>query len=168
MLRFEDIIKILNEVKKIGYWTLPIPSLADERLIKFIEDYYNLIDDERNMIAGKINNELSRLLLYFSERMATLSIRKNDQKYIIIGLKALDISMNATDNREVILILSLFYDAAKRLAIDLVKINLKDTLKINQLIYSFVQRKENDKTLDAMGYTFIKDENGEFGYKRTW
>ena len=62
-------------------------------------------------ITYDFTTDTARLLLYFSERMATLSLRTKEQSTFEIGLVALDAINGRIDIREILVILSLYNDA---------------------------------------------------------
>jgi hypothetical protein len=110
-------------------------------------------------------------LLAYAERMASLAVRERNQEYIILGLAALGADGWRGDWRDNAAIISLHYDAARKLGLPpqpvfetaAALLSAKPALALR----SFLNRLPQDKTLEAMGYIAGAD-GGRFRYERTW
>ena len=166
-----SIVAELEEIRKrlrdIGYWTLTIPSDEDYEIIKCLSDYQKLSKGQKLAFKNDITYDMAGLLIYFSERMATLSLRSKEQNIFESGLYALDVSSDKRDFREILMILSLYYDVSNRnkLSFDSF-INQKEAL--TESLMTFINRNDKDKTLECMGYILTRDENNNPIYQRTW
>lgn len=159
--------EILKKVIEIGYWKLPIPSDVDNDIAACIKSYQTLTSDMKTSFRKDVNNDLAKLLLYFSERMATLSLRTKDQGIFQIGLYALDAINGRIDIREMLVIISLYYDVHVKNKLTFDEI-IKNKESIVEIVQSFLNRSEEDKSLLAMGYVVETNESKEVTYKRTW
>ncbi len=163
----ESLEVILNEVKEVGNWTLPIPSKYDREIIKCIQFYNSQNLENRQKIRKEINVSVARLLLFFSERMATLSLRTKNQSMFDIGLFGLSITLGKIDIREITLIFSLYFDVFKRCSVSFNKI-LEQKDEFSEHLSSFLNRKNEDKQIESMGYIVEVNEMKELAYKRNW
>lgn len=159
--------EIFERVMEIGYWKLPIPSDVDYDIIDCIKSYQTLAKDMKTSFRNDVTNDIARLLLYFSERMATLSLRTKEQNIFEIGLFALDAINGKIDIREIQVILSLYHDAhiKNKLTFDEI---IKQKESIAEMLQSFLNRKNEDKSINAMGYFIETNEANQVTYKRTW
>lgn len=158
---------VLKKVLQIGYWKLPIPSDVDMEIINCIKNSKSLSNDDQLNIKNSINTDIARMLLYFSERMATLSLRTNDQDVFLIGLLALDMIGGREDIREILLIMPLYYDVSKRNKLSFDKV-LSQNDDFASFVKDFLSRNEDEKTLESMGYILTKDGSDNPIYQRTW
>lgn len=166
-----DIIKNLETVSiavdHIGYWNMEIPSQADDEISKNIEYFRKIAKSEKDKIKNNVSEDIAWLLLSFSERMATLSLRTCDQNIFCNGMFALDIAYGKLDSREILIIMSLYFDVSvkNRLSFDEI---LKQKEPISETIQLFLNREEEDKKISAMGYIIENDKMNQPAYKRTW
>jgi hypothetical protein len=154
-----------------GYGTWPIPDPLDQRITSLIESWGNLSDQDREREAATITEEQAAMLRAFSERMATLAVRNEDRRLLILGLLALGIDGGSVDWREDILLLCLHLDAARKLGAvpEDVFYEAGRMLppKVTNVFMEFLNRSPEDQSLEAMGYEEATDEGG-FRYRRTW
>lgn len=158
---------ILSKVKEIGYWKLAIPSKLDYEILKNIESYRKLIKSEKDILKNDMTIEATRLLLYFSERMATFALRSNDQNIFNNGLYALDVTCGKLDLSEILINLSLYYDVTKKNSLTFDEF-IKSKEDLTGILLSFLGRKDDDKSIESMGYVVEADEMNQLIYKRTW
>lgn len=159
--------EIFKRVMELGYWKLPIPSDIDNDIINCIESYQTLSKEMKASFRSDVTNDIARLLLYFSERMATLSLRTKEQNIFQTGLFALDAINGRIDIREILVILSLYHDVyiKNKLTFDEI---IKQEESISEMVQSFLNRKDEDKSLNAMGYIIETNKANQVTYKRTW
>jgi hypothetical protein len=166
--------KMINELeadRNEGYGSKPLLSKTDEIFLQLL--HYVKTDASKGMlswIVSQLNASHFFVFLAFAERMATWAVRKRQTDFIQDALIAMTMVANLGDMREATAVLSLLYDAALRL-------NTKPK-KLFALIYkycndemteffmNFINRSEEDKNIEGMGYIF-KTENGGM-YTRTW
>jgi hypothetical protein len=162
---------ILEEAKSSGEYFEQSVSISmmrmDRKLNKIIENFVNLSKEQMDVVGNAISNEIAWLLLNFATNMVTYSLRGSEQRYFSNGLMSLRMIFNTLDQREIILVMALFYDASKRN-----KLSFKMALELNDefsdFVLGFLNRREEDKTLESMGYTLSRDQNNHLIYKRMW
>ncbi len=161
----------LDEAKNSGeYWEKNIPSSMmrmDIELNKIIENYVTLSKEEKKIVYNDISTDIAWSLLCFAMNMATYSLRFSEQRYFTNGLLALGMILSILDQREILLIMPLYYDVSKRNKLSFEKIIAQND-DFTDFVKKFLNRKEEDKTLECMGYILTKDENNNLIYKRTW
>ena len=163
----EKLDDIYKKIIEIGYWSLPISSDVDYDIINCIKSYQDLSINKQASFRKSVTGESTRLLLYFSERMATLSLRTSNQNMFQVGLIALEIIAEELDVRDIHLIMSLYYDVAIRNNLSFEKVlNQNDGFSV--FVKTFLDRKEEDKTLESMGYKLTNDNDNNPIYQRTW
>jgi hypothetical protein len=179
MVRFEmgelllEVIRTLETIsnKIVDYGNSPIPSEADKEILACMKSYSNLPLVLKMKLKEEISVSVSWLLLCFGERMATLSLRKNNQLTFDMGLLALSIvnGNGLVDGREITLILSLYCDVNLRNSNTISFENiLSNDDEFIENIALFLNREKEDKDILVMGYIFEVNELNEFTYKRTW
>ncbi len=103
--------------------------------------------------------------------MASLAVRDRNAEHLLLGLIAIGLDGWRDDWRENLVLLSLHYDAAKKISISPDKLFEKAATFLDDNaatgLRSFPHRSEEDKSLEAMGYKIGKDADG-FRYRRTW
>lgn len=142
-------------------------SKVDVELNRIMSGCKLLSEEDIETLRKDISTDIGWLLLSFSENMATYSLRSSKQEFLTNGLLALCLIFDTIDWREIILIMSLFYDVHKRIGLSFKEIiHSEDKFKI--FVEEFLSREENNKTLESMGYILTKDESDNLIYQRTW
>lgn len=171
MQSLKELEDILVEAKKSGeYWEVKIPismMKMDVELNRIIDKYDILSIEEKKLIRNGISTDIAWLLLGFAINMATYTLRLSEQKYFSNGLIALGMVLGILDQREIILIMSLYYDVSKRNKMSFDKI-ISQNDEFATFVKNYLNRNEEDKTLESTGYILTKDENNNLIYKRTW
>jgi hypothetical protein len=167
----KELESTLKEARNSGeYWGKGVPSSMmkmDIELNRVIGEYILLSNEEKKSVRKGISTDSAWLLLCFATNMATYSLRLSEQKYFSNGLTALSMILGVIDQREILLIMPLYYDACKQKDLSFEKI-LKQNDEFATFIRSFLSRNEDDKTLECMGYKLVMDENNNPIYQRTW
>ena len=136
----KKIENILEEAKASGqYWEKDVPIAMmkmDIELNKIIENYIILSKEEQKMVGNDISVEIAWLLLNFSTNMATYSLRLSEQRYFTNGLWALGMVLNILDQREVLIVMPLYYDVSKQNKWSFEKI-LKENNKFSNFVKNF-------------------------------
>ncbi len=167
------ILSPLLELLKIAlnsqYYMQPISSEMDEKLSLYIVKLMSLDRDDLCSIIGNLSRDDARVLGLYAERMATLAVRSNSVEPIKNALVALLIYAKTQDSRDVLLVLSLLYDAAVKTAgtANNVFNEVASFMGDVELLNGFLCRSDEDKSIEAMGYKESKNEDG-FLYVRTW
>ncbi len=156
-------------VKSKNYWMEDIPSKFDEDVFNLIQNIFNLDLEKKQFIASGFNLKAFRVISLFSERMASLAVRENNKNRLIIGLFALVLSLNSGEFRDAVTILSLYFDASKKINEDphIIFTFVSDSLGKSDFLLDYLSRKPEDQTIQVMGYEESKNEAG-FVYKRNW
>jgi hypothetical protein len=113
----------------------------------------------------------SSVLKVFAERMATAAVRDQAPDTLLLALIALLLAWAGPDERDLLLVFPLVYDAAGRLDLDKESFFGSVSKTVGDQVYSpwanFLGRSEHNKSLEVMGYTVGSDKDG-FRYKRNW
>jgi hypothetical protein len=154
-----------------GYGLLPLPTGRDEEISALIRQWMTLNVAERRETPCSIGDEQRTTLLAYSERMASLAVRKSDGELILLGLLALGLDGWRTDWRDNVLLLCLHFDACQKIGIEANDIfKHASTLlpsNVGSALTAFLNRSPEDQSLDVMGYKESSDSDG-FRYARTW
>ena len=161
----------LKEAKDNGeYWEKGIPDSMmkmDIELNKIINKCILLSKEEKELVDKSITTDIAWLLLCFAINMATYSLRTSKQEYFYNGLTALGMVLEVLDQREILLVMPLFYDVHKRN-----KLSFETILNRNDefatFLRDFLRRDDKNKSLGCMGYILTRDENNNLFYKRIW
>jgi len=161
--------EILEPGANEGYLPLPIPAKRDfeiSTLLREVIEQEQLVRFKRLILEGH-----GLVLMAFAERMASAAVRNHDQEALRLGLIALLLSWQAADSREPLAICPLFYDAARRMELDLkvffASIRLSTGDQILAPFIEFGNRSERNMSLTSMGYAAGEDDDG-FRYLRNW
>src|ERR1700730_15079069 len=98
-----------------GYGTLPIPQARDSEISNLLRAWMALDELDRKQSALEHSNEQRSTLLAYSERMASLGVRERSRELITLALVALGVDGWRADWRDNALIVSLHFDAARRI-----------------------------------------------------
>ena len=154
-----------------GYGPSSVPSSLDV-------DVQNFVDTLRSggppAVASAIERASEagrRVLRAYSERMATLAVRRRDASLLVRALVAAVVGGLYQNDREALLVMPLIEDGAKRIGVQ------PPTLfeeaaglvghpgTVNLVLW--LGRKPEDRELSAMGYAVGEDADG-FRYVRAW
>lgn len=158
---------ILEDVREIGYWKLPIPSKTDASIREIIKLYRKANGVERNKAKSDLSDGVAKLLIFFSERMATYALRTGSQEVFDDGLMALEIVYGFVDLAEILVCFSLYYDVSQKHGLSF-KTFEGTEVSIREALKGFLSRVEQDKSLEAMGYSILIDDSNQPTYKRNW
>lgn len=161
----------LSVDSNIGYGPQQIPNGRDEDITQLLVTWLKQDEGSRQITAQQILESQKFTLLAYSERMASLAVRVLDPNKIFFGLLALGIDGWRGDWRDSVSIVSLHYDAAKRIGkrpCDIFKeAGSFLPARVAAALNSFLERTPADQSLGAMGYSPASDADG-FRYKRNW
>jgi hypothetical protein len=154
-----------------GYGPTPIPQPQDLKISELIRGWMTLDDRARAEAAEAIEEEQRATLLAFSERMASLAVRRQDSTLIVLGVVALGVDGWRYDWRDNVLVLSLHYDAARRCGRS-PEVLFDEAARLlprkpKEALGQFLRRSNEDKSIEAMGYRAAADADG-FRYLRNW
>jgi hypothetical protein len=155
--------EILKSVNNFGYGRKQLPSTRDDEIRAYIEA------SGSQQLREEIPLDSAPVLRVFAERAASLAVRNADWELLRAGLIAL--AKAGLESRESLLVLVLYCDAAKRIAIDERLLfggvgNLLGEAVLGHLT-RFLARAPQDKSLQSMGYR-AEGAAAEFRYVRSW
>ena len=163
------LVERLRQKNTAGYDSEPIPNQLDEEILALTVSFLNGTDLERELIVSAFDENHSMTLILFSERMASLAVRRNSEDILLAGLVAQIIEKWRFDARENLLRLTLLYHSAVKIGClpeqlfnRASKCASKDVA--NQL-HAFVHRKAQNRGIEVMGYEESNDADG-FRYVR--
>jgi hypothetical protein len=164
-------VEWLRAENNSSYGTLPIPQPRDMEISALLRSWLSLEEPSRNDALSQVSADYRFTLIGYSERLASLAVRDRNKEHILLGLLALGLDGWRDDWRDNAAVVCLHYDAAHRVGLcpsDLFEeaaTMLPD--KPANALRSFLRRSEEDKAVEAMGYSAAADTDG-FRYKRTW
>ena len=167
---FNELNFVLKKSKNDQYGINSIPiqlAETDKTINEILDCYISFQHDEQEQIQTYITVETAWLLLCFGIRMATYSLRQSNQKLFSNGLLALSLAYWVLDERELLVVFSLYCDAQKKNALffdGAFKRNGKFAMELE----NFVNRKDVDKSIESMGYILEFDSENIPTYKKTW
>ncbi|HVW24903.1 MAG TPA: hypothetical protein VHC69_06005 [Polyangiaceae bacterium] len=154
-----------------GYGPREIPCELDETVAALVDAFVATDVVARRRIIAAGDDMLSRILLVFAERMASLSMREVSTGPLFRGLVAAIADGWVLDVRENVSALSLLHDACVRLGRnpdeEFDRVRAYASAKVAEGLTRFLARKPEDKAIKAMGYRAGADADG-FRYERTW
>jgi hypothetical protein len=159
----------LRQEKATGYDRESIPNQLDDEIRVLTTSFLNGTDLERALIISTFNENHSMTLLLFSERMASLAVRRNSEEILLAGLIAHLIENWRLDPRENLVRLSLLYHAAVKIGCPPEELFSRASAyapkDIADQLHAFVHRRPRNKAIEAMGYCESRDADG-FRYER--
>ena len=168
---FPDLNEWLFTKLNIDYAKMPLPSDIDSQISLLVRSWLTLEEPARIAALARVSEEHTYLLIGYSARMATLAVREHEAEYILLGLVALGLDGWCGDWRNNALVVPLHYDAARRIGLspDHIFEEAASVLPSSpaDFLRSFLHRTEEDKSIEAMGYSVSADANG-FLYVRLW
>lgn len=144
-----------------------IMSVIDVEINTIMNNCKLISKDKVKILQQKITSDIGWLLLSFAENMASYSLRTSKQELFTNGLLALSLIFDTIDWREIILIMTLFYDVHKRIGLSF-EGNTYFESRYNLFLEEFLNREESNKTIESMGYILMEDENANLTYQRIW
>lgn len=140
------------------------PLNMDLEINNIIEKYQCLTQEEKLFINNNICISLAWNLLSYSYKMAIYALRLTEKRYFINGLAALNMIYKILDGRELLRVLTLFYDVSKKHKFTFDEI-LKNNNEFKEFLVNFLNRPEEAKTIECMGFIITKDGNNNLIYK---
>lgn len=165
----DQLLALLKMAPDSEYYKQPIASDIDQKLREIFSKLRLLKSADLETVFEIITSENARVLELFAERMASLSVRQNRVDPAKDGLLALLICSRAGDSRDIVMILSLLHDAVIKIGGSAREVfrGVSSVLGGSDLMNEFLERSEEDKAIDSMGYEESKNEEG-FIYVRNW
>lgn len=165
----ERIIAIIERSKlNDEYYNGNISSSMSEMDIEInyiIDDFLLNSKESKKSFCNELALESAWLLLNYAMNMAVYSLRSSDQRFFTNGLTALGIVINILDKREILLLMSLYYDVYKKNRLSFKEV-LSQKDEFSCFVSSFLKRDEQDKSLESMGFILTKDKDNNPIYIR--
>ena len=171
MLQLSELLERLGSEYTHGYGPSPIPSGIDAEVDDVITSFIKMDERGRNEILSQMKEAHGFVFVAFAERMASCAVRERRSHLIERGLSALAIAVNLVYYKETLPAVSLLYHSASQLGLGTREfLASSDFLRndvLNGFITDFLDRTEEDRGIEAMGYVEDEDRDG-FRYRRTW
>jgi hypothetical protein len=166
----DSILSLLDIEDTSGYGRLPIPSSIDTEVECVVRFFMDQSPDTKRRLLDAVIIEQQPILRAYSERMASLAVRRSDPSYIILGLVALTLACT-DDLREALLILPLHYRSAVKMHLDPAVVFQQAASftapEGREMLISFLTGRPESQQVEVMGYEESRDQDG-FRYQRTW
>ena len=164
-----SLLALLKMALDSAYYQQAIPSEVDERISNILASLSTSDSVGLELIADGVAGDEARVLGLFAERMASLAVRENSIEPVKQGLLALLLYARTEDPRDVLLVLSLLHDAVIKTSgtPKSVFAEISSIIGDAGFLNDFLNRSDEDKSIDSMGYKESKNEEG-FLYVRIW
>ena len=170
MIELDATLSAIRQHDPSDYEGRPLPCPLDGAVNALLWAFIGASSSERDRLGLEVDPALSRVLLAFAERMASMAVRLTSAANVFIGLVALAAEGRKTDPQANLAALSVLHDAALRIGVDPREAfdeALPFTTKVSAGAFDgFLQRPAEDKSLEAGGYRAGADKDG-FRYERT-
>jgi len=161
-----DCLTKIQETTHGGYVDMAIPSRLDTAISGCLQRYVPLNDESRVAVARTLSHAVVDMLLLFSERMATYSLRNRDQIAFDTGLLSLSLAYDGpVDRRETLLEVRLYTDASTRAGLSLDSV-LRSGGEFAQLLTELMRKHPKDRRIEEMGYVLDCDDPDGVRYRR--
>ena len=147
------------------YAGLPIPSIFDSEISECLRLCIPVDANSMMSVARTLSVPVVDMLLGFSERMATYSLRTGDQGAFDDGLLSLRIAYDGqvVDWREVVLEVALYLDVVGRAGL-----SLESSLSLGGKFADLLKAIPKDRRIEDMGYVVDHEHPDGAAYRRTW
>ncbi len=149
------------------YLLEPFPTPLDEALYSVVTGFQSMADSDRRSWPGSIPFSIrdSQILLTYAARMATQVLREGSTSRLTDGLVAHLIEGERDDWRENVIVLTLLFDAARKLGVDPLPIfdhvaSLAAGDAAAETLGGFRKRKPEMLTIESMGYRTAMSAQG--------
>jgi hypothetical protein len=157
-----DVFKALSASE---YRREELPCPIDERLEQICVTFMEASPNQRRSIPALLDEQVCTALFFFAERMAMLSVRRQSYPVLLNALIALVIIGPRTDERELLMVLSLIYRSAIKLQVEpeqlfSVAVHYASDQATKTVILSYLDRNPEDRSIAAMGYRELEGPSG--------
>jgi hypothetical protein len=163
------IIRLASEhfktVSPAEYRGEELPCTMDDEIEQICVRFMRASPQQRKSVSDVLDESLCTALFFFAERMAMLSVRRHSDPILLHGLLALVIIGPRSDQRELLMVLSLIYRSAIRLQVDperLFRTAVHHAVDQNtrDLILGYLQRSPENRSIESMGYREFEGPSG--------
>ena len=154
----------------VAYLPLPIPIQRDHEVSRLLRAWAELSEAERRLEERNFVEKYHRESLEcYSERMASLAVRINDDEPVFLGLLALGVHGWSKPWRINVKIVSLHHDALRRIGVEPARVFEKASKLLPEKaamgLRLFLDRPPHLKSIEQMWYAEGRDADG-FRYKQ--
>lgn len=151
-----------------GYIDAPIPSVHDEEIAQICR-VLNTRDDYES-VRRQLAHLKATLLPPFAERMAVLAVRKRDEQWLILGLRAAALASKIEDIRNVMVNLALLWHSAELIGLapesQFGRV-AREADDFGEALTTFAERDPNNRSISVMWYS-AHGEGENFTYRCDW
>jgi hypothetical protein len=171
MSTLHDTLRQVRTEDPVGYGSRVFDSELDRKMTAFVDAFVAASPLEREALGSERDPRLASVMRVYAERQASLAVRRASGDELFRGFVALGAEGFVADAREDLLVLSLLFDAARRLRVDpreaVERAREFITAPAARYFEQFLARGPADQAIEAMGYRAGTDAGG-FRYERTW
>lgn len=164
----ERLERYLRVNPKEGYINAPLPSVHDREIAGICRGL-NVQDDYERTMCDIAHLEAT-LLPPFSERMAVLAVRKRDEQWVVLGLRAAALASRIEEIRSIVINLALLWHSAELIGLTpdspFGRV-AQEAGGFGEAITTFAGRAPKDKSISAMMYS-AHGEGENFTYRCDW
>ena len=163
------LLALLKSALESAYFQQPIPSEIDDGVSRVLSSLSARDQTDLKLVSDGVVADEAQVLGLYAERMASLAVRENSVNRVKQGLMALIIYARTEDPRDVLLVLCLLHDASIKTSGNPKQVfnEVNAVFGETVLLNDFINRSDEDKTIEAMGYEELKTKDG-FLYARNW
>lgn len=158
--------RIIEELRKrirIGYGEGSF-SESDNLFKRLVEIYHDSSQEVKQLIRARISDDMSMLILGFSDRFSVLAARLKRKELLLIAISAHVLEGFTFDDRENIIRIGLINHVAKKIGIPLSELILQvsDSAsgRVKEGFDNFLKRSEEMNHLNSFGIKEIETEEG--------
>lgn len=160
--------RILRVDPKERYISTPLPSPHDEEIAGICRGL-NVQDDYQRVEANLAHLDAT-LLPPFSERMAVLAVRRIDEQWLVLGLRAAALASRIEDIRSVMVNLALLWHSAEMIGVSPALAFgrvAQEAGAFGEALTAFAERDPRDRSISVMRYSAL-GEGENFTYRCDW
>lgn len=163
---------LLPRVAPREYLDSELPSAHDRSIAETLRRIYATTGRELPLFRDRLTASDAWLLIAFAVRMASLSVREQNEGRLRDALKAIMVEGGVLDIRESYQVLALIFDAASRIGVGsatLIADAMHDdaSVAIKTALQEFPRRSAHDRSIEAMGFE-TAGAGAAFRYRRRW
>ena len=156
-----------------GWFRGPLQVPFDHTVAKVVDSYVGGDEQERSQLLAALDTDRSWMLAGYAERAASVAVHESSPEPLVRGLVAIGLAATQLYEKEVLILLPLFWRGAERIGVDggllfsSAADLLGDAAPEPDWIRTFPERDERGRSLCAMGYEEHDEPNGML-YRRTF
>ena len=161
-----DALATLDLPRGEGYYERAIPCADDSRIGRAVKAFTAAPPVWQTAFREAIDHDRAELLCAWSERVASLAVRLDSSRPLVLGLVALSLA-DETGGGESLLVAPLHRRSAEKLGADPIRL-FDEAAGLTDLIgaHWLQDARDTDDQLEDTGYVEDEDEDG-FRYLRT-